>query len=285
MEEREFAKTLAYRGTDTFIDTRRGLRHITTLHWAVLHDRVDLLERALKHGVQVDANNQEGESPLQWALERPSISCMNILLAYGATMPSSAEVWKILWNNDWTSVRPQHELVAHLLDQHRIDPHASDHVTGNTALHWIAQNVCGGGRIVQTIARLLEAGADPNIANRLGQTPLMIAASRNATVVGALLAHPRTHASMAALRLAHNEAHNKQQTSWWRSVALENEKQIATSICNTRVQAISDAVSKAYGRQNMRDILTVLTKEFRELSSNIDQIIALDNGNAKRLCK
>jgi ankyrin repeat protein len=126
------------------------------------------------------------------AITRGQPKAVELLLRYGAN-PEATDLrgTPILVSaaalSNSTTARLNEAIAALILRGH-VNPNARDHAgigDGRSALHLAAEN--GSDSLVQL---LLSAGADPNVANRVGETPLHFAASHgHLSTVRTLLAH------------------------------------------------------------------------------------------------
>jgi ankyrin repeat protein len=116
----------------------------TPLSMVSLWDEQDMVEVMLKAGANPNSPDRDGKTPLMSAAQ--NLSACEALMAHGA----------------------------------RIDAHAED---GRTAMHfavdWYEYDFHPGGteeRAVSVLELLFAAGADPEVRDRLGRTPMMLAA-------------------------------------------------------------------------------------------------------------
>ncbi|GBL79808.1 Putative ankyrin repeat protein RF_0381 [Araneus ventricosus] len=118
----------------------------TLLHFAVVdhHDNFDIVEKLIKAGADVNAQNNCKQTPLHLAVLRHNLKVIDTLIAYDADINITE-------------------------------------LKGNTALHFAIDLLWSRRRQNQQetrswiVKKLLNCGADPNISNANGETPLMIA--------------------------------------------------------------------------------------------------------------
>lgn len=111
---------------------------------------VELLELVRRHGADLGARDPEGSTALIRAAERTQDKAVAVLLLAGA---------------DRNAVNRQ----------------------GRAALHAALIDGLGGDRLYETVRLLIEGGADPNLADANGDTPLALAQRRGLADVVHLL--------------------------------------------------------------------------------------------------
>ena len=140
------------------------------------------IEALLDGGADVAGAAREGETPLMAAARAGSVAAVQLLAEHGADL-NAAELLQEQTALMWAAAEGHLEVVDVLLD-HGADPNrkarASELTTrstrtdypsgGFTALHWAVRN--GDEAVVR---RLVEGGADLNITNADGATPMMLA--------------------------------------------------------------------------------------------------------------
>ncbi len=140
---------------------------MTALHWAVYHDRGDLVRRLLDAGADASAANRYGVIPLSLACANGNFEVVESLLAAGADpnalLPGGETVFM-------TAARTGRIEVVEALYEAGADVHYREPNRGQTALMWAAAE--GNLEVVEL---LLEVGADPNATLDSGFTPLLFA--------------------------------------------------------------------------------------------------------------
>lgn len=122
-------------------------------------------------GADANARGERGISVLQWALYQRSVEGMRALLAAGADPAQGADDGATVLQLAAMAEDPRY---LRALLEARVDPNLPNTVTGATALTAALM-----AERHEHFAALLAAGADPGRADRLGNTPLHVAAKIN----------------------------------------------------------------------------------------------------------
>ncbi|WP_394539084.1 ankyrin repeat domain-containing protein [Lysobacter enzymogenes] len=122
-------------------------------------------------GADPDARGERGITVLQWALYQRSVAGLRALLAAGADPARGADDGATVLQLAAMADDPQY--LRALLDA-KVDPNLSNTVTGAGALASALM-----AERADNVAALLAAGADPGRADRMGNTPLHVAAKIN----------------------------------------------------------------------------------------------------------
>ena len=123
--------------------------------------------------LEAGANPNDGES-LYHSTEHRDLACMKLLLSHGATPAGANALKHMLDREDLEGLR--------LLLAAGADPNETNE-RGETALHWAVWR----GRSVETIAALVDKGADLNARRKDGRTAYALAVVSGQTQVASLL--------------------------------------------------------------------------------------------------
>ncbi len=145
----------------------------TPLHIAVLYRHPENLVEILKVNPDIHAINKEGYTPLHLAVRRPDNErTIDHLLQSGADLNIADHTGK---NALLVSVdSPQKGYIKRLVSK-GVDINSQDN-DGNTSLHYLFIKILGNKMYIpyckEIAAVLLEEGADPNIKNNEGKSPM-----------------------------------------------------------------------------------------------------------------
>jgi len=147
----------------------------TPLHAAAWFNNVEMVQRLIDNGADPDllSKYSRGTTPLHWAVWNQSEEVARMLLDNGAEVDLATDlgVTPLMYMLDPKARSIRLlDLVALLLEA-GADPDLQDKI-GDTALHYAAR----GGR-EEAVALLIEHGASLDIENNAGQTPLDLAAN------------------------------------------------------------------------------------------------------------
>jgi ankyrin repeat protein len=138
------------------------------LHETILHGTEDEVNNLLSSGISVTSRDRVNNSPLHTAILKRDASITKALLNYGADVNAAG----------FRQQTPLHMAVGskalmQLLIKHHPDLSSRDD-EGNTALHLLLrlEEWWEIGDTKATVELLLSSGADINITNRLGESPL-----------------------------------------------------------------------------------------------------------------
>ena len=145
----------------------------TALLWAAHRNDLDLVDLLLEAGAGVNAADDHGVTPLQRAAENASLAMIDRLLAAGADVDAAQTSGLTAL---MIAARTGDDRVLKLLLQQGADVDAATTETRSTALMWAVAEAHP-----DSVAALLDAGANPHASTAAGFTPLLFAA-RNGDV-------------------------------------------------------------------------------------------------------
>jgi ankyrin repeat protein len=148
----------------------------TPLHIAVLYRHPENLDEILKANPDIDAINTEGYTPLHLAVRRPdNEEVIELLLQQGADLSITDPTGR---NALLVSVSSNQKEYIRLLVSKGIDINSWDN-DGNTALHYplisVLENKLYLPYSKEIVKILMEEGADPQIRNKEGKSPMDLA--------------------------------------------------------------------------------------------------------------
>ena len=145
---------------------------VASLAEAVASGDVKRIRDLIKQGIDVNARGDKGMSLLQWAVLNKSSKGLAALLDAGADPTKGDDDGETVMRYAAMANDP---IYLQILLDHHVDPNISQLVSGEPPL----SSALLGNRDRQ-FAMLLKAGADLGHADRMGNTPLHVAAKINA---------------------------------------------------------------------------------------------------------
>ncbi len=167
----ETAELLIERGAK--IEESASSYGLTAFGEAAKYGRVQVMKVLIKHHADVNANGNNGVTPLMYAAQNRDVEAVRFLLANGARVNTKAEKTTALYYAVSNRCRSESEeltaktnKIVKLLLQRGADPKAS----GSLALYEAAAY-----DQVEAVAMMLDRGADVNAMEEDGSTALLIA--------------------------------------------------------------------------------------------------------------
>jgi len=179
----ELVQQLLARGAKAAVMNRYGS---SPLSEAVNIANPRLVEMLLKAGANVDASNEDGQTPIMLAARTGAVEIAELLVRNRANV-NAKELWRGQTALMWASAQSHPEMVEFLIrsgakvdaraedndwpSQITSEPRAQYRPTGGlTALLFASRAGC-----LRCAEVLIKGGADPNLPNPDGMTPLMVA--------------------------------------------------------------------------------------------------------------
>ncbi|KAJ4371530.1 hypothetical protein N0V83_004749 [Neocucurbitaria cava] len=164
----------------------------TPLSWAASRGDIHALEALLNSGAVTRVADMEGSTPLIYAVESGEHQCVSKLIDYGADI-SAMNVFGATALQIACKASEDTAMLKILIDNHT-DINAID-FDGDTALNSATRH-----RHTENALYLLEAGADPNIANVAGETAVHMAIYYYAYDILAELVHRKVNLAVVNSR-------------------------------------------------------------------------------------
>lgn len=181
--DRDMVDRLIKAGADVKIANRYG---VTALYLACVNGSAPMIEKLLSAGADPNSATSEGETALMTVARTGNAEAAKVLIAHGADV-NSKEQWRqqtpLMWAVAECHPDVAQELIAHGADVNaqQVTWHWERQVTkeprekwmplgGLTPLHFAARQGCLGG-----VEALLQAGAQINVTNPNGFSPLLLA--------------------------------------------------------------------------------------------------------------
>ncbi len=136
----------------------------TPLHWAAMVGRIKMGKLLLKYHANRNARDRDGNTPLHWAAYFRQTEFGKFLLDRGANIRALNR--RGITALHMAAVSGSADFARMLFERGRIDPNAQDEF-GNSPLHYAAYH--SHKEVAEVLFR---SGADVNIMNRKGCTPM-----------------------------------------------------------------------------------------------------------------
>lgn len=186
------------------LEERGQMRHLKTLLRAIQAEDLVAIQQALRSSVNPNQTDKKGWTPLMYAARTDNVDIIGMLLGAGADpriqLPPfegdeyGSTALQLVYNSTWFGSGPTTVEPMKILLEAGGDPNDRNHMEETLLYQYIrhvirfsralaaaqqaGQDTSGPTLWVQTcvdiVQLLLAAGADPNLAQRQGVTPLMI---------------------------------------------------------------------------------------------------------------
>ena len=140
---------------DTEKTTEESKKPLASIWKGATEGNIEIVKQHLDAGVDINAKNSDGESPLQLAAQVGQKEILELLISKGADINTKDVVG---WTPVIEAAREGHKAIVELLISHGALLNTKDSLTGKSALHFAA--ALGHKEIVQL---LISKGADVNI--------------------------------------------------------------------------------------------------------------------------
>lgn len=181
----EVKETISKEITDQLLNMGVDLHYVddrgnTALHFAAGYGNALMLSDFIQRGADPLVPNDSGETPISWASFQGQEHCIKRLLEVpGSLIEQEGRAAGILAHAvlaaDYFNIKPL-EIVKRLIGAD-VDMNHQDE-SGNTALHRICQSIRHLEMRLEILDTILAGGADLNIKNKKGHTPLIEAVQR-----------------------------------------------------------------------------------------------------------
>ena len=189
----------------------RGGYIIAPLPAALYMGHIHVANLLYRHGAVVDVQGDYNYTPLRAASHHGQVDIMRWLLDHGAdaNTRSLSRITPLM--EAAYAIRPE---AVQVLLEYGADINLQDK-DGDTALYWVLNYGQSEGKVADTVRRLLEHGADPNIHRNTHTSPLHRASSRGLLDAARLLlsygakVDEKDESGITPFQLAASEAHDE----------------------------------------------------------------------------
>ena len=194
------------------IDIVRKEDGFSPLHLAARYGNTEMVETLLKCGAKIDRRNNNGHTPLHLAATLKEGPTIRMLFKYGAD-PNEQDNEGDFCLLYLPQVHALSDMYQIFLEHPKIDVNLCNHA-GETALHYMAKF----GTPVKVLKMMIDAGADCNIRDHGGRTPLDVAESNNKTAAAEFL---RSVGGKRGSELAPPKSAPPPSAEWWSEIPFE----------------------------------------------------------------
>ena len=216
---------------------------MAALHYAALNGSAEMCEELLTHGSNANQRDRYGQSPLLLASSKCHYLAIQQLLSHKASLAILPPTLVTPLHRIAACPHPHQLLCAEALlrARQRLDVQTAD---GETPLHVAVRSAS-----LALLSWLLRHGANPNIPNRDGQTPLALATA-DSLIADELLSYGATSirpVTAEARQRADAKAAERQR------VAEERRAREAASVAAAEEKRRQEEVIHKYGQAEIKD--------------------------------
>ena len=161
----EIVEALVSAGAELNTTDNTGM---AALHWAVAKENLKIVQLLLDSRVDLDARDCEANTALHWAVYKGNVEIVELLLAKGADVNVTCKYEFTVLHLAVTNGSVD---IVKALVIAGADVAAADNIAECRALHLAVLKVD-----LEIVELLLAKGADVNVTNKVGRTPVQIAA-------------------------------------------------------------------------------------------------------------
>ena len=184
----------------------------TPLHLAARYGNTEMVETLLKCGAKIDRRDKSGHTPLHLAATLKEGPTVRMLFKYGAD-PNEQDNEGDFCLLYLPQVHALSDMYKIFLEHPKINVNLQNHA-GETALHYMAKS----GTPTKIFKMMIDAGADCNVRDGNGRTPLDVAVSNNKTEAAEFL---RSVGGKRGSELPRPNPEKTPAGKWWSALPLE----------------------------------------------------------------
>jgi ankyrin repeat protein len=192
---------------------------LTPLHLAIKYEHLMVIEYLIKAGADINAKTNDGSTPLHMAIQTGCRKTVNFLINKGADKTAKDDNGQTILHYAVLSGSVEFFTFVIKGNKHLINLQTKN---GCTLLHIAIQN-----RSQELVKFLIEEGADQNIKDKIGQTPLNYAKKYGKPDIINLLLYGHTNTwdfntlQAAAIEGDLGKFKNKESKSWYKDCILK----------------------------------------------------------------